>query len=80
MLLTDACHSGAITPDETQSLNGTLGNLNKSLFSLEKPPARDHGESSYESPEFDGGHGVIFTYYVAQGMVRCGGYRMTTAW
>jgi tetratricopeptide (TPR) repeat protein len=64
VLLTDACHSGAITPDETQSLNTTLGNLNSSLFSL--TASRDR-ESSYESPELEGGHGV-FTYYVVQGL------------
>ena len=64
VLLTDACHSGAITPDETQSINNTLGNLNNSLFSL--TASRDR-ESSYESPDLDGGHGV-FTYYVVQGM------------
>ncbi len=64
VLLTDACHSGAITPDETQSLNSTLGNLHNSLFSL--TASRDR-ESSFESPELEGGHGV-FTYYVVQGM------------
>ncbi len=64
VLLTDACHSGAITPDETQSLNTTLGNLHNSLFSL--TASRDR-ESSFESPELEGGHGV-FTYYVVQGM------------
>lgn len=64
VLLTDACHSGAITPDETQSLNTTLGNLHNSLFSL--TASRDR-ESSFESPDLDGGHGV-FTYYVVQGL------------
>jgi tetratricopeptide (TPR) repeat protein len=64
ILLTDACHSGAITPDETQSLNNTLSGLNTSLFSL--TASRDR-ESSFESPELEGGHGV-FTYYVVEGM------------
>jgi uncharacterized caspase-like protein/tetratricopeptide (TPR) repeat protein len=64
ILLTDACHSGAITPEETQSLNTSLSNLQKSLFSL--TASRDR-ESSFESPELDGGHGV-FTYYVVEGM------------
>ena len=64
ILLTDACHSGAITPDETQALNKTLASLNSSLFSL--TASRDR-ESSFESPELEGGHGV-FTYYVAQGL------------
>lgn len=64
ILLTDACHSGAITPDDTQTLNHTLAGLNSSLFSL--TASRDR-ESSFESPELDGGHGV-FTYYVVQGL------------
>ena len=64
ILLTDACHSGAITPDETQAMNKTLASLNSSLFSL--TASRDR-ESSFESPELEGGHGV-FTYYVAQGL------------
>src|SRR5207245_5543452 len=34
ILFTDACHSGAITPDDTEALNRTLGGLEKSLFSL----------------------------------------------
>ncbi len=64
ILLTDACHSGAITPEETESLNSTLGDLNKSLFSLTASRAR---EQSFEDPSLKGGHGV-FTYYVVQGM------------
>jgi len=70
VLLTDACHSGAITPDETQSLNTTLGNLHSSLFSL--TASRDR-ESSFESPDLDGGHGV-FTYYVVQGLAGAADY------
>jgi tetratricopeptide (TPR) repeat protein len=64
ILLTDACHSGAITPEETESLNSTLGDLNKSLFSLTASRAR---EQSFEDPGLKGGHGV-FTYYVVEGM------------
>ena len=64
MLLTDACHSGAISPEETQNLNNTLAGLHNSLFSL--TASRDR-ESSYEDPDLDGGHGV-FTYYVVRGM------------
>lgn len=64
ILLTDACHSGAITPDDTQALNHTLAGLNSSLFSL--TASRDR-ESSFESPELEGGHGV-FTYYVVRGL------------
>ncbi|HJT86915.1 MAG TPA: tetratricopeptide repeat protein [Bryobacteraceae bacterium] len=64
ILLTDACHSGAISPEDTQNLNRTLSDLNKSLFSL--TASRDR-ERSFESPDLEGGHGV-FTYYVVRGM------------
>src|SRR5215469_14675386 len=64
ILLTDACHSGAISPEDTQSLNRSLANLNQSLFSL---TARRDRERSFESPDFEGGHGV-FTYYVVKGL------------
>ncbi|MGI4853964.1 MAG: tetratricopeptide repeat protein [Janthinobacterium lividum] len=65
VLLTDSCHSGAITPEADRAeLNKTLLDLRTSLFSL--TASRDR-ESSYESPEYGGGHG-IFTYYVVQGM------------
>jgi tetratricopeptide (TPR) repeat protein len=64
ILMTDACHSGAITPEDTDTLNRTLGTLEKSLFSLTASRAR---EQSFESPDLKGGHGV-FTYYVVTGM------------
>jgi len=64
ILLTDSCHSGAISPEDTQNLNHTLGDLNKSLFSL--TASRDR-ERSFESPDLEGGHGV-FTYYVVKGL------------
>ena len=64
ILLTDSCHSGAISPEDTQSLNHTLANLNTSLFSL--TASRDR-ERSFESPDLEGGHGV-FTYYLVKGM------------
>jgi tetratricopeptide (TPR) repeat protein len=64
ILMTDACHSGAISPEETQTLNSSLSNLQKSLFSL--TASRDR-ESSFESADLDGGHGV-FTYYVVEGL------------
>jgi tetratricopeptide (TPR) repeat protein len=64
ILLTDACHSGAITPEDTENINRRLGDLQKSLFSL--TASRDR-ERSFESPEWGGGHG-IFTYYVVKGM------------
>jgi tetratricopeptide (TPR) repeat protein len=64
ILLTDACHSGAITPEDSENLNNRLGDLTTSLFSLTASRAR---ESSFEHPELKGGHGV-FTYYVVQGL------------
>jgi tetratricopeptide (TPR) repeat protein len=64
ILLTDACHSGAISPDDTESLNGKLATLDKSLFSLTASRA---SERSFESPDLQGGHGV-FTYYVVRGL------------
>ncbi|MCC7497450.1 MAG: tetratricopeptide repeat protein [Bryobacterales bacterium] len=67
VLLTDACHSGAISiPDDenAQGMNRALLDLNKSLFSL--TASRDR-ERSFESADWGGGHG-IFTYYVVKGM------------
>lgn len=64
VLITDACHSGAITPDASQRLNQALHNWNTSIFSL--TASRDR-EASAESPDFGGGHGV-FTYFVARGL------------
>ena len=69
ILLTDACHSGAITPEgstpeATENLNHTLGDLSKSLFSLTASRAR---EQSFEVADLKGGHGV-FTYYVVEGL------------
>jgi tetratricopeptide (TPR) repeat protein len=64
ILLTDACHSGVISPEDTESLNQRLTTLNKSLFSLTASRAR---ERSFESPDLRGGHGV-FTYYLVTGM------------
>jgi uncharacterized caspase-like protein/tetratricopeptide (TPR) repeat protein len=65
VLITDACHSGAITPETTpQQLNDKLLDLHQSIFSL--TASRDR-EQSFESPAWGGGHGV-FTYYVVQGL------------
>ncbi len=65
VLLTDSCHSGAITPEADRAeLNKTLLDLHNSLFSL--TASRDR-EQSFESVDWGGGHG-IFTYYVVQGM------------
>jgi tetratricopeptide (TPR) repeat protein len=64
VLLTDACHSGAISPEDTENLNHGLGDLTQSLFSL--TASRDR-ETSFETPQLEGGHGV-FTYYVVKGL------------
>jgi tetratricopeptide (TPR) repeat protein len=67
VLLTDACHSGAITPGaQNENLTSSLLNIHKSLFSL--TASRDR-EQSFESPDWGGGHG-IFTYYVVKGLER----------
>jgi tetratricopeptide (TPR) repeat protein len=65
VLLTDACHSGAITPDaEAQALNQSLLDISRSMFSL--TASRDR-ERSFESRDWGSGHG-IFTYYVVKGL------------
>lgn len=65
VLITDACHSGAITPaTDRAQVNQTLLDLHKSLFSL--TASRDR-EQSFESANWGGGHG-IFTYYVVKGL------------
>lgn len=65
VLLTDACHSGAITLDsEVRAMNSSLQDLSRSLFSL--TASRDR-ERSYEGADWGGGHG-IFTYYVVKGL------------
>jgi tetratricopeptide (TPR) repeat protein len=65
VLLTDSCHSGAVTPDgDVQTINRSLIDMTKSVFSL--TASRDR-ERSFESPDWGGGHG-IFTYYVVRGL------------
>ena len=65
VLLTDSCHSGAITPEaDVENINRSLKELDRSLFSLTASRAR---EVSYESAEYGGGHG-IFTYFVVRGL------------
>ena len=65
VLLTDSCHSGSINPEaDIATINGSLKNLERSLFSL--TASRDR-ERSYESKDWGGGHG-IFTYYVVKGL------------
>ncbi|HEY4363236.1 MAG TPA: tetratricopeptide repeat protein [Bryobacteraceae bacterium] len=65
VLLTDSCHSGAISPDaDAQQYNKALLDLSRSMFSL--TASRDR-ERSFESANWGGGHG-IFTYYVVKGL------------
>ena len=65
VLLTDSCHSGAITPDaDAVAYNRSLLDLSRSMFSL--TASRDR-ERSFESKDWGGGHG-IFTYYVVKGL------------
>jgi tetratricopeptide (TPR) repeat protein len=65
VLLTDSCHSGAVTPDaDVQTINRSLIDLTRSVFSL--TASRDR-ERSFESPDWGSGHG-IFTYYVVHGL------------
>ena len=65
VLITDACHSGAITPETDRAqVNQTLLDLQKSLFSL--TASRDR-EKSFEDESFGGGHGAL-TYYLIKGM------------
>ncbi len=65
VLLTDSCHSGAITPEAAaRTINRSLLDLSTSIFSL--TASRDR-ERSFESEDWGGGHG-IFTYYVVRGM------------
>ena len=59
VLITDACHSGAITPeDDPAAVNKNLLDLHSSLLSL--TASRDR-EQSFESAEWGGGHGILPT-------------------
>ena len=65
VMITDSCHSGAITPDaDAAQYNRSLLDLSRSMFSL--TASRDR-ERSFESKDWGGGHG-IFTYYVVKGL------------
>ena len=65
VLITDACHSGAITPEaDRAAVSRGLLDLSSSLFSL--TASRDR-ERSFESADWGGGPG-IFTYYVVKGL------------
>lgn len=64
VLITDACHSGAMNPEEAATVNRNLIDFNRSVFVLSA--SRDR-EQSFESPDWGGGHG-LFTYYVERGL------------
>ena len=64
VLITDACHSGAIGSESSAALNRGLLDVDKSIFVLSA--SRDR-EQSFESPDWGGGHG-LFTYYVERGL------------
>jgi tetratricopeptide (TPR) repeat protein len=65
VLLTDACHSGAILPAaDPEAINNRLKDFNPSVFSL---TASRESERSLEGPGWGGGHGV-FTQFVKQGL------------
>jgi tetratricopeptide (TPR) repeat protein len=64
VLITDACHSGAISAGSSAALNRGLMDVDKSIFVLSA--SRDR-EQSFESADWGGGHG-IFTYYVERGL------------
>ncbi|MDZ4801692.1 MAG: tetratricopeptide repeat protein [Bryobacteraceae bacterium] len=63
VLLTDACHSGGITPEtNNEQVNGKLAEIERNILSL---TASRKQESSYEDSALK--HGV-FTYFVAQAL------------
>ncbi len=64
VLLTDACHSGAISAESIETINRRLVDLSRSIFVLSASRAR---EQSYEDPSWGGGHGV-FTYFVERAL------------
>jgi tetratricopeptide (TPR) repeat protein len=64
VLLTDACHSGKITPESTlQSVNDSFRQLPRGFLTLS---SSRESERSYEDPELAGGHGV-FSYFLGKG-------------
>ena len=64
VLLTDACHSGAISPDGIAAFNQRLSDFDHSVFVFSASRER---EQSFEGPDWGGGHG-LFTYYVERGL------------
>jgi tetratricopeptide (TPR) repeat protein len=65
VLLTDACHSGAITPETSnEALNAKISDAPKNVLSF---TASRKQESSYEDPNLGGGHG-LFTYFLVKAL------------
>ena len=63
VLLTDACHSGKITPTSTlQSVNDAFRQLPRGFLTLS---SSREAERSFEDPTLSGGHGV-FSYFLAR--------------
>lgn len=63
VLLTDACHSGKITPNSTlQSVNDSFQQLPRGFLTLN---SSRESERSFEDPTLSGGHGV-FSYFLAR--------------
>ena len=69
VLITDACHSGAITPEADRAAvsRGLLDLSSFESYSLFSLTASRDRERSFESADWGGGHG-IFTYYVVKGL------------
>ncbi|MFN7926036.1 MAG: caspase family protein [Bryobacteraceae bacterium] len=63
VLLTDACHSGKVTPASTfESVNDAFRQLPRGFLTLN---SSRESERSYEDPALGGGHGV-FSYFLAR--------------
>jgi tetratricopeptide (TPR) repeat protein len=64
VLLTDACHSGKVTPQSTlQSVNDSFAQLPRGFLTLN---SSRESEQSFEDPELSGGHGV-YSYFLEKG-------------
>jgi tetratricopeptide (TPR) repeat protein len=64
LLLTDACHSGAVAETGSEEVVNALQDLNRTLLSFTASATR---EFSHENKNVGGGHG-LFTYFVVKGL------------
>jgi tetratricopeptide (TPR) repeat protein len=62
VLLTDACHSGAIAPEMTEAVNDNLSKIGQNVLSFTASRRR---EVSYEDPKLGGG---LFTYFTVKAL------------